>query len=197
MLDCYASASDDILALLNKFKLGAKIDLSIDDEIVVYVSQNNGYDDPRHVEFGKRLYLKDKYESGLTETHHINYELSLPRLYIDFESGKYFPFDVGYNNFNAISYTKGCYIGQEVITRTHFRGVSRKKIYQVEVSGDLPDISSQPLNIELFSGEQKVGTLLGTYGRSDCYIRGLALLKDEVDSKLLTSANIRCSVISL
>jgi folate-binding Fe-S cluster repair protein YgfZ len=35
----------------------------------------------------------------------------------------------------AISFTKGCYVGQELIARTHFRGVVRKRLAPVMVEG--------------------------------------------------------------
>ena len=32
------------------------------------------------------------------------------------------------DGLNAISFTKGCYVGQELVARTHFRGMVRKRL---------------------------------------------------------------------
>ena len=47
---------------------------------------------------------------------------------IFFESGKEIPLEYNFAALNAISFEKGCYIGQELIARTHHRGVIRKRL---------------------------------------------------------------------
>ena len=39
---------------------------------------------------------------------------------------------------NAISWTKGCYVGQEVTARTRYRGLVRRRLQPVRVHGPLP-----------------------------------------------------------
>lgn len=169
MLDCYGEAAEDIMSILYKYKLGAKVEVRLENEIFVGRAAV-GYCDPRHPGLGHRSYSRQRIERAECDEAKIYYGMLLPRLYTDFESGKYFPFEVGFNKFNAISYDKGCYIGQEVITRTHFRGAVRKKIYQVMTKGYFvghPDI---------YLHERKAGTLLlnldGKYG--------LAILNSEL-----------------
>lgn len=45
-----------------------------------------------------------------------------------FESGEAIPLEYNLAGLNAISFEKGCYIGQEFIARTHHRGVIRKRL---------------------------------------------------------------------
>ena len=82
--------------------------------MVLYKNQNLNLQDT-----GKSdLYLEAKYEFGMIDGDtDLKYEKSIP---IDFAA----------NELNAISYTKGCYVGQEVISRAKYQGVIRKKIYQ-------------------------------------------------------------------
>jgi folate-binding protein YgfZ len=47
---------------------------------------------------------------------------------IFFESGEAIPLEYNFAGLNAISFEKGCYIGQELIARTHHRGVIRKRL---------------------------------------------------------------------
>jgi folate-binding protein YgfZ len=43
-------------------------------------------------------------------------------------SGEAIPLEYNLAALNAISFEKGCYIGQELIARTHHRGVIRKRL---------------------------------------------------------------------
>jgi folate-binding protein YgfZ len=167
MLDCYSGAIDEIISLFSKYKLGTRVDFKVDENVSVYWSTEptvKGYKDPRHDLFSFRLYSAEKLSDEFKDFNEIHYELLLSQLYIDFDSGKYFPFDVGFDKFNSISFEKGCYIGQEVITRTHFRGVIRKKVCRLQ--GDFAN------GDEIFENERKVGVILGSYGKN----RVLALM---------------------
>jgi len=61
---------------------------------------------------------------------------------------KTFPLEAGLHNLNAISFTKGCYVGQELTTRTHHRGVVRKKLLPVIIEGDATSFQSITQNDE-------------------------------------------------
>jgi len=56
----------------------------------------------------------------------------------------------------AISFTKGCYLGQEVMARLHNLGQVRRRLFVVESHGDA---SLPPPSAELFKGEKRVGDL--------------------------------------
>ena len=45
------------------------------------------------------------------------------------------PLEYNLDGLNAISFTKGCYVGQELIARSHFRGVVRKRLMPVQLGG--------------------------------------------------------------
>jgi folate-binding protein YgfZ len=44
------------------------------------------------------------------------------------ELGGELPLECNLDGLNGVSYVKGCYIGQELTSRTHFRGVVRKRV---------------------------------------------------------------------
>ena len=48
-------------------------------------------------------------------------------------SGSAVPLEYNLDGLNAISFTKGCYVGQELVARTHFRGIVRKRLMPVEM----------------------------------------------------------------
>ena len=43
-------------------------------------------------------------------------------------TGEAIPLEYNFVGLNAISFDKGCYVGQELIARTHHRGVIRKRL---------------------------------------------------------------------
>lgn len=45
------------------------------------------------------------------------------------------PLEYNLDALNAISYTKGCYVGQELVARTHHKGVVRKRLMPFTASG--------------------------------------------------------------
>lgn len=49
-------------------------------------------------------------------------------------SQKYLPHDLNYHNLGAISFDKGCYIGQEIIARMHYRAELKKQLTLIEVN---------------------------------------------------------------
>lgn len=52
-------------------------------------------------------------------------------------TGHAIPLEYNLDGLNAISFTKGCYVGQELIARSHFRGVIRKRLMPVEIAGGM------------------------------------------------------------
>lgn len=70
----------------------------------------------------------------------------------------------------ALSWDKGCYMGQELTARTKYRGLVKKRLVTVRVEGDLP-----PAGTPVFLGEQEAGELRS--GRD-----GLALALLRIDS---------------
>lgn len=60
----------------------------------------------------------------------------------------------------AISFQKGCYIGQETVARAKYRGINKRAMYTLKAHTDvLPEIGSE-LEMQLDSGWRKTGTIL-------------------------------------
>ena len=62
------------------------------------------------------------------------------------QAGHFIPQHIGLDKFNALSFNKGCYIGQEIIARLQYRGQNKKHLVVKVVT---QDIAPKPLdNIE-------------------------------------------------
>lgn len=80
-------------------------------------------------------------------------------------------------NEQAISFHKGCYLGQETIARLDALGQVQKKLVRIEISGDgLPTLGNTE-DVVLRSEDQEVGTLRSVGERPDGTIVGLAYVK--------------------
>ncbi|WP_273720539.1 MULTISPECIES: folate-binding protein YgfZ [unclassified Bartonella] len=55
----------------------------------------------------------------------------------DYEIGKVFPHDINYDQINGLSFNKGCYIGQEIVSRMHHRRTMRRRILIVKSQREL------------------------------------------------------------
>lgn len=112
--------------------------------------------DPRKADFATRVLITGSIQENRISSHreassdeYNSYRIKhlIAEGDQDLEQEKSIILEYGYNQQNAISYDKGCYLGQELITRTHRVGVIRKKLvsfamskqidvpYDVEVSG--------------------------------------------------------------
>lgn len=56
--------------------------------------------------------------------------------HISLISGEAMPLEYNFAGLNAISFDKGCYVGQELIARTHHRGVIRKRLLPLRFLND-------------------------------------------------------------
>lgn len=66
-----------------------------------------------------------------------------PRLGAEIDQ-KTLPQEVRYDDIDGVSYTKGCYTGQETVARVHFRGHPNRGLAGVSWGGGTPDVGSAP-----------------------------------------------------
>ena len=93
----------------------------------------------------------------------------------EFESEKSFPMEYGLDELHAISFTKGCYVGQEVTTRIKIRGLVRKRLVPIRVEGAAPEAGTP-----VMLGNASAGEVRRASGN-----RGLALIRLELLEKAI------------
>jgi len=188
LLDVDAAQKDTLLKRLTMYKLRAKVALRdasqqwqvayrtrAEHAAIGHVAAKKNLlllTDPRAAELGERLYIENaaitpKNTVPMDDYHHHRIRLGIPDSARDITEDV--AMDAGYDLLNAISFTKGCYVGQEVTARMHYKNIARKGFYVVESDVNLP-APATPVNI----AGNAVGTLRGSIG--GC---GLALLKFE------------------
>ncbi len=107
---------------------------------------------------------------------------------------KTLPQEVRFDEHNGVSYTKGCYTGQETVARVHFRGHVNKQL-----TGLLWDGTPDPGDSSILQDEKVVGqvTSLGWLSPFEQHI-GLGIVRHEVDAgRLLTAGGAPAFVAPL
>jgi tRNA-modifying protein YgfZ len=70
---------------------------------------------------------------SLNEWKTSNIEAGIPAIYAA-TSGKLLPHEINLPELNAVSFNKGCFTGQEIIARMHYRGQLKKRMYRARVT---------------------------------------------------------------
>jgi folate-binding protein YgfZ len=101
----------------------------------------------------------------------VRVEAGRPRYGIDLDEGT-IPQEAGLND-RAVSFTKGCYVGQETVARLHYRGKPNRHLRGLRLSAALPP--GTPLTL----GGREVGTLRSSVVSPRNGPIGLALIRRE------------------
>jgi len=162
------------------------------------------FEDPRDPKLGWRMFVPDDLvdetaaalgadvtDSEAYEAHRI--ACGAPRGGVDFIYGDAFPHETNMDRLHGVDFDKGCYVGQEVVSRMQHRGTARTRTIRVRLDGSVPEIG-----LPVIAGDKPVGTM----GSSSNGI-GLALLRtdrvsDALDAGLsLTAGGLPLSLVSV
>ena len=141
LLDCAASSAEALVKKLKLYRLRAKIEIAVRPQLSVYAGLTGRpaeraitFADPRLPALGPRsIGAVAEMPADLPDPapyHAARLDLGVPEGG-DFGSDKIFALDAGLDELNAISFNKGCYIGQELTARMKHRGTDRKRILVV------------------------------------------------------------------
>jgi len=145
-----------------------------------------GGPDPRHPGLGTRWLMPEHAAKTFGEAEAPAYEalrigLGIPEPPGDFAYGEAFPHETLMDMLGGVDFRKGCYVGQEVVSRMQHRGTARTRL--VPVTGAL----LPPAGSELTAGEKPVGQM-----GSSAEGKGLAMLRlDRVQEALAAGGTVR------
>ena len=94
--------------------------------------------------------------------------LGIPQGGVDFQYGDAFPHEADMDQLGGVDFTKGCYVGQEVVSRMEHRGSARTRTVPVRYDGAAPP----PAGTAITAGGRQIGAM-----GSAAAGRGLALLR--------------------
>ncbi|MHA2939468.1 tRNA-modifying protein YgfZ [Vibrio sp. RC27] len=96
------------------------------------------------------------------------------------EQAQHIPQALNLHALGGISFTKGCYTGQETVARAKYRGTNKRAMYRV--SG--PRSNADNINLERSVGEnwRSAGTLLTSFQFNDNHATGLIILPNNLEA---------------
>jgi folate-binding protein YgfZ len=186
LLDCPKSLAQPLAARLSIYKLRAKVAIeNLSDAFGVLAIWDGqpqmipdlAFADPRDEALGWRVLVPQELAEkaaaamGAEMADESNYDAhrircGAPRGGIDFGYNDTFPHDVNMDRLHGVDFDKGCYIGQEVVSRMQHRGTARTRIVRVGLGDAIA--AGTPVT----AGEKSLGTFGSSAGD-----RGLALLR--------------------
>jgi folate-binding protein YgfZ len=180
-------AAKDTVAELAKrlgfYKLRAQVEIAEAPERAVAAAWDGtpnipegaiAFADPRLPEMGMRILLPagaDVAALGCAAVQEADYHamritLGVPEGGRDYALGDTFPHEALFDQLNGVDFNKGCFVGQEVVSRMQHRGTTRKRVVPVE--GDAPLVAGA----EVEAGGLPIGPIGSVEGT-----HGLALLR--------------------
>lgn len=181
LVDCPAAMADSLVKRLSLYKLRSRVTIenaSASHAVVASMARHDAaeavsFPDPRHAGLGYRSILPrgdgaamQGGEPGACEKRRI--ELLIPEGGRDYAYGDAFPHEACLDQLNGVDFRKGCYVGQEVVSRMEHRGTARTRIIGVRSAGaPLPESGA-----EITAG----GRPLGSLGSADGSL-GIALVR--------------------
>ncbi len=135
------------------------------------------FDDPRAPDLGKRIMAEARFATdiasatngfkvpaGTYAAHRV--VLGVPEGGKDYAFGDAYPHEADFDLFNGVSFSKGCYVGQEIVARMQHKTVVRKRV--IKISGASP----LTFGADIVLGEAIVGRIGTTDDK-----RALAMLR--------------------
>src|SRR6202451_3074792 len=156
--DVPANIADPLVSKLNLYKLRSRVIIENLSEVLGVLAAWDGtgmtalgltYPDPRLGALGLRAMLpahraaEAAADLGAVVVAAGEYEarriaLAIPRGGADFKYGDAFPHEADMDQLGGVDFAKGCYVGQEVVSRMEHRGIARTRTVPVRYDGAAP-----------------------------------------------------------
>ena len=210
-LDVPRALAPPLVQRLNLYRLRAKVVVEDLSDVLGVLAAWGGsaqtkfglsYADPRLAGLGLRCMLPPHLaeqaiaDLGAQAVDAADYEahriaLGVPRGELDFAYSDAFPHEADMDQLYGVDFKKGCFVGQEVVSRMAHRGTIRARVVPIAYDGAAPQAGTPVL-----AGEKSIGTLGSTANRqglallrldraADALAAGVPLLADGVELRLV------------
>ena len=207
-LDCPRALATMLVEKFNFYKLRAKVIAEDLSEVLGVMAvwdapalseYGLAYPDPRLPALGTRVMVPPQLAAeaaadlGAALSSAEDYDahriaLGIPRGGADFIYGDTFPHEAGMDQLAGVDFEKGCYVGQEVVSRVEHRATARSRVVPIAYDDYAPSSG-----LAIMAGEKQVGTLGSTANG-----RGLALLRlDRIEDAATKSIPLIAGGITL
>ena len=189
LIDCPRALAQGLADKLGFYKLRAKVAVeNLSDSLGVLTAWDGeptmkpdlAFADPRAAALGWRILVPEELAQKAADA--IGAELAdksaydahriasgVPRGGLDYMYGDAFPHETNMDRLHGVDFDKGCYVGQEVVSRMQHRGTARTRTVRIILDGPSPEPGAA-----ILAGDKPVGTMGSTAGHD-----GLALIRTD------------------
>lgn len=205
LLDCRTDAASDLVRRLTLYRLRAKVHIAVVDQSVVEVrwepesaasatgSASSTAESSPDAGGGSDQWLADRRFGGsvwrravagaraeagdMEEWHALRIAHGVAESGADFGSSEVFPHDVLLDRNGGVGLRKGCYVGQEVVSRMQHRGTARRRVVVATAEGVPPQAGT-----DITVSGRTIGTLGSSAGSRAIAIVRLDKAKAAMDA---------------
>jgi folate-binding protein YgfZ len=208
LIDCPQALAQGLADKLGFYKLRAKVAVeNLSDSLGVLavwdgdpsLKPDLAFADSRNAALGMRILVPaelaqkvadligaELVDSAAYDAHRI--ASGVPRGGLDFIYSDAFPHETNMDRLHGVDFDKGCYVGQEVVSRMQHRGTARTRTVRVVIEGAPPEAGSA-----ILAGDKSVGTMGSSAGSA-----GLALVRiDRVADALAAGTPLTAGGIAI
>jgi tRNA-modifying protein YgfZ len=166
LLDCESAQIPMLIQRLSRYRLRMKASLRAVPDLGVYVAWPTrptvggiASPDPRLPNFAWRILSGEPLSVSVTPDDWDRYRLEagLPEGSKDLEPDRSVLLEAGFDELGGVSWSKGCYMGQELTARTKYRGLVKRRLVPVFVDGALPPVGTVVLKDGMDVGTMRSG----------------------------------------
>lgn len=209
LLDTPAGMAGELAKRLMFYRLRAKVDIAARDGLAVIAIWGDGpvpevpgaVVDPRLPALGLRAVVPaeeaDAILSHVPPADEAAWDarriaLGVAELSRDYRASEAFPHEANLDQLGGVAFDKGCYVGQEVVSRMHHRGTARSRFVPVAISGPAP-APGAPVEI----GGKVSGIMGSSAGTEGIALVRLDRLADALSGRRLPDGAVRCGDATL
>ena len=163
LLDVASAHAELVAGKLGRFRLRSRVAIEA-APLAVYAGWDGAPEaeigglaaaDPRLEDAGFRVLSEEPVEETADAADYDRHRLMLGLPDVrDMEAEKSLLLEAGFDELNGVSWTKGCYMGQELTARTRYRGLLKRRLVPVTAEG-----ASPPPGTVLSAGGREAGTM--------------------------------------
>jgi tRNA-modifying protein YgfZ len=206
LIDCPLVLAQGLADKLGFYKLRAKVTVeNLSDSLGVLAAWDGdlalkpdlAFADPRSPTLGWRILVPkelaqkaadligaETVDSAAYDAHRI--ASGVPRGGLDFMYGDAFPHETNMDRLHGVDFDKGCYVGQEVVSRMQHRGTARTRMVRIILDGSAPEPGAA-----ILAGDKPVGTMGSSAGRNGLALMRIDRVADALDAAIpLTSGGL-------
>jgi folate-binding protein YgfZ len=206
LIDCPRVLAQGLADKLGFYKLRAKVTIeNLSDSLGVLAAWDGdpalkpdlAFADPRNPALGWRILVPEELaqkaadligaemvDSAAYDAHRI--ASGVPRGGLDFIYGDAFPHETNMDRLHGVDFDKGCYVGQEVVSRMQHRGTARTRTVRILLDGPAPEPGAA-----ILAGDKSVGTMGSAAGHNGLALIRIDRVADALDAAIpLTSGGL-------